>query len=307
MTSWQEPPRTRREARERERLRQQQDGHDADPVENAGTTDHSSATSAGPRRAGTSDATPAGAMPNLNATSAPTGSGVPSEHTLTRRQLRAMLAAQGAAGQASDTASDEETSAQRDPSSSADRDAPGTPVAERPLTPHQPLESTKADDAAAAVAPAGHWSHGLNAPPGEEDEPLLAHGALSSNAPTTSSALILPSLPVPPNGASSTASGEIMITGSIDLPAHLGRTGATGEIDSRDIDRFLDSDDDARVSGVAPVAASRSVSSQAATRDLISPPKKERVNVPFILALTAGVLALGVVTLLVVGAILNLF
>jgi hypothetical protein len=40
---------------------------------------------------------------------------------------------------------------------------------------------------------------------------------------------------------------------------------------------------------------------------MIAPPKKEGMNVPLVLAVTAGVLALGVVATLVIGAVAGLF
>ena len=60
--------------------------------------------------------------------------------------------------------------------------------------------------------------------------------------------------------------------------------------------------------GVAPVAATKAISTQhAATKQMMAPPKKDGPNVPLVLAVTAGVLALGVVATLIIGAVFRLF
>ncbi len=144
-----------------------------------------------------------------------------------------------------------------------------------------------------------------------EPEPfdqLLSRGALSHGVPTTTNALILPSLPDQgPLGNQITNAGEIIATGSIDLPRSFGATGVhPSQIDSSDVDRLFDHVEDVGT-GVAPVAATRAISTQGASRAMIAPPKKEGMNVPLVLAVTAGVLALGVVATLVIGAVAGLF
>ena len=57
----------------------------------------------------------------------------------------------------------------------------------------------------------------------------------------------------------------------------------------------------------APVAATRAISTQNNARAMMAPPKKEGMNVPLVLAVTAGVLALGVVATLIIGAVAGLF
>ena len=75
--------------------------------------------------------------------------------------------------------------------------------------------------------------------------------------PTTTNALILPSLPDQgPLGNQIANAGEIIATGSIDLPRSYGATGVhPSQIDSSDVDRLFDQVEDG--AGVAPVAATR--------------------------------------------------
>ena len=99
-----------------------------------------------------------------------------------------------------------------------------------------------------------------------------------------------------------------MVTVSIDLPRSYGSTGVhPSQIDSTDIDRLFEQVEDSTGTGVAPVAATSAISTQGGTRTMLAPPTKEGMNVPLVLAVTAGILALGVVGTLVIGALTGLF
>lgn len=187
------------------------------------------------------------------------------------------------------------------------------PVPTRAPAPHQPAaEASLAADAVVAQKPVGHWTAHLNVPAdrAEPFDQLLSRGGVSHGVPTTTNALILPSLP---NQAASgdsplASSGEIIVTGSISLPRSYGATGVhPSHIDSAEVDRLFDQVEDGAGTGGAPIAATRAISTQGAARAMMAPPKKEGVNAPLVLAVTAGVLALGVVATLVVGAVAGLF
>jgi len=236
------------------------------------------------------------------------------ERTLTRRELRAMLDAH-AAGEFHDLDFDDEPAAPPAPApppvaAPVSNPFAQQPVPTRPPAPHQVAEAAIADEPLAAPKPVGHWTAQLNAPV-ERAEPfdqLLSRGGVSHGVPTTTNALILPTLP--DHGPMSDAlakSGEVIVTGSIDLPRSYGATGVhPSQIDSSDVDRLFDQVEDGAGVG-APVAATRAISTQNAARAMMAPPKKEGMNVPLVLAVTAGVLALGVVATLVIGAVAGLF
>ena len=155
----------------------------------------------------------------------------------------------------------------------------------------------------------GHWASQLHAPDRAEPfDQLLSRGGVSHGVPTTTNALILPALPDHGQIGNPLASaGEIIATGTIDLPRSYGATGVhPSQIDSSDVDRLFDRVEDVGT-GVAPVAATSAISTQGASRTMIAPPKKEGMNVPLVLAVTAGVLALGVVATLVIGTVFSLF
>ena len=239
------------------------------------------------------------------------------ERTLTRRELRAMLDA-NSMGEYDELDFGDEA---EQPSMPAPQAAPGLgrtgfdPFAPKPTplrtpAPHQVAEAAIADEPLIAPRPVGHWTDQLNAPVdrAEPFDQLLSRGGVSHGVPTTTNALILPTLPDHgPMGGTLAASGETIVTGSVDLPRSFGATGVhPSQIDSSDVDRLFDQVEDGAGVG-APVAATRAISTQNAARAMMAPPKKEGMNVPLVLAVTAGVLALGVVGTLVIGALTGLF
>ncbi|MRX44898.1 hypothetical protein [Agromyces kandeliae] len=187
---------------------------------------------------------------------------------------------------------------------------PHQPAPTRAAAPHTTVDAGL-DEPVVAPKPVGHWTSQLNLPD-DHSEPydqLLSRGGSPRGVPTTTNALILPSLPDQGSlGQQLAPSGEIIVTGSIDLPRSYGATGVhPSQVDSSDIDRLFDSVEDLAGPGVAPVAATRAISTQQPSRAMMAPPSKEGMNVPLVLAVTAGVLALGVVATLVVGAMAGLF
>ncbi|MFD4420001.1 hypothetical protein ACFWN7_00660 [Agromyces sp. NPDC058484] len=333
MTSSQEPPLTRRELRERERLREQQAATSTPDA--AATTPAPAAPSRQPASTPPAAAvtTPAPANPfaprSQPEPQAPAPGRYPDavepepptpERTLTRRELRAILDANSA--DFFDLESEDESVEPTSRPAAAAAAVPAAPFPShqaahvpapaptRAPTPHQISESAIADEPVAAPKPVGHWTDQLNAPVdrAEPFDQLLSRGAVSHGVPTTTNALILPTLPDHgPLGDSIASSGEVIITGSVDLPRSYGATGVhPSQIDSSDVDRLFDQVEDGAGIG-APVAATRAISTQGAARAMMAPPKKEGMNVPLVLAVTAGVLALGVVAALVIGAVAGLF
>ena len=155
--------------------------------------------------------------------------------------------------------------------------------------------------------PTGHWSTAAELDDG--NEPITSRNVGQSTAATTTNALILPAIPHPDATAPLTSTGEILVTGSIDLPRGMGATGAHPDhIDSSDLDRLLDGEENEfNTSEVQPVRASRAISTHTSTRGVIAPPKKRGNTLPVVLMVTAGVLAIGVIGLLVAAYVLKVF
>ncbi|MFT2816101.1 hypothetical protein [Leifsonia sp. A12D58] len=221
------------------------------------------------------------------------------ERTLSRRELRAMLAAQSGI-----PAEDDGVDDPVDPLGSADQDATAGESADEARTKLNP--------------PIGHWSvdrevdehvQMVERPAGSFDQ-LMSRGVGAGGIPTTTNALILPA--IPQQGTASgplTSTGEILITGSIDLPRSLGSTGQHPDhFDSADVDHMLDQlDEGVSTSSVAPVSASKAVSTHTSTRGVMTPPKKSSASVPMILSITAAVLAVGVIALVFAGYLFKIF
>ena len=220
------------------------------------------------------------------------------ERTLTRRELRAKKAAEAAQTE------------------SVGAEANGPVAGEAEVA----IETATADDKAGLEAlhtPVGHWSvdrddsgHTQTVGQSQPFDQLISRGISAGGSPTTTSALILPSIPRQ-NTVSGPlgGTGEILITGSIDLPRSLGATGQhPNHFDASDLDHMLDQLDEAGpTAGVAPVSASKAVSTHTSTRKVMTPPKKRAISLPTVLAVTAAVLAVGVLALFVGGYLFGVF
>jgi hypothetical protein len=226
-----------------------------------------------------------------------------SGRTLTRRELRALQAASSASV--------------NDDSSGQDQVAPSPVSAPRSSGADQ-QRSDVAADSTALHPPIGHWSVDREDDShietiGRRDDAtfddLVGRGVGAGGIPTTTNALILPSIPRQGPGGPITSTGEIMITGSIDLPRSLGATGQHPNLfDSSEMDRMLDQlDEGGHHNDVAPVSASRAVSTHTSTRGVMTPPRKRGASLPTVLAITAAVLAIGVLSLFVVGYAFNIY
>jgi hypothetical protein len=181
-------------------------------------------------------------------------------------------------------------------------------------------DSVDADNVAsnadnAWIPPVGHWSVDKGDDPAEVTPPdqsldeLINRGIGAGGIPTTTNALILPAIPHQGGSVSPISNtGEIMITGSFDLPRSLGSTGASpSAFDPSEMDHIVDQlDVDQLVGDSAPVSASRAVSTHASTRGMLTPPKKQRASLPMVLVITTAALAVSVLALLT-GYLLGVF
>ncbi|PPF31800.1 hypothetical protein C5C18_08230 [Rathayibacter tritici] len=136
---------------------------------------------------------------------------------------------------------------------------------------------------------------------------LIASGVAATGAVTTTNALILPT--TGPATSIGTDSGEILVTGSFDLPRSLGSTGQHPNLyDSPDVDRYVDRIDREQPAGESePVRASSAVSTHAAGTSMIAPQKRAGISVPVVLAITAAVLLVASIALFIGGFVLNIF
>ncbi|MFZ7088149.1 hypothetical protein [Curtobacterium sp. RRHDQ10] len=180
----------------------------------------------------------------------------------------------------------------------ADAPAAGT----RGTTPAEPKPVTTA-----FAAPAGHWSRQAAEDDAHVHDPET--GAVRETQPVTN-ALIMPNSALSDVTGALNATGEVIITGSIDLPKALASTGSHTPIDGAEVDRLLEQQDaDGPSSDASPVRASRAVSSHTSTRAVVlaaAMPKQSRL--PTVLAYgAAGLGVVGVAALVIAAVTLHLF
>jgi hypothetical protein len=148
------------------------------------------------------------------------------------------------------------------------------------------------------VPPVGHWTTQSDEP----DDDTAPGRALGTHTGQTN-ALILTDQQVADVTGALNATGEIIITGSIDLPRSLGATGSQARIDNSDIDRLLEQGDaESAETDAAPVRASRAISTHTSTRSVVlaaSQPASSKL--PLILGIGGGVLGAGIIGVVIAG------
>ncbi|HEX4442330.1 MAG TPA: hypothetical protein VHZ81_02050 [Galbitalea sp.] len=181
-------------------------------------------------------------------------------------------------------------------------DAPSAPLPPTQLgtVPSAPAGDLDQHGGRSPRAP-GHWRVQAEA----EDDGLPFENTLSrtvgaNTSAITTSALVLPSVPQPESLLNAmTATGEILVTGTIDLPRSLGSTGAhPSRIDNSD---FEDDPLDSQVAAPdsAPIRAIRAVSTNTSTRGVIETKKPNGSRMLTAVIVVASVLCVGLVGLLV--------
>ena len=181
------------------------------------------------------------------------------------------------------------------------------PASAQPAAP----SAAAADDADAYTPPIGHWSR--QAELDDENQPFentLSRDVGGGNVATTTNALVLPMIPQRDDFSSVlNATGEIMVTGTINLPGSVGTTGRDSRhYDDPEVDHLFDAfDNEIPNTDSAPVRAITAVSSHTATRGGIEPGRKQSNRMLNVLLVTASVMAVAVVGLLVAGFVFNIF
>lgn len=207
------------------------------------------------------------------------------------------------------------TQADPQPESLSPFDSLFLPSSGAPATPAPPLlehEGGRGVEPAPDAAPYGHWStQAALDDASQSNEALLSRNVGISTGAITTHALVLPTGPSSSDQLLNpvTATGEIMVTGSIDLPRSFGSTGAHPALfDHPDVDALIDaSDREDAASESAPVRAIRAVSSNSSTRGVIEAPAPRKSRLPLIAGITGGSALLVAAGVVVAGFIFNVF
>lgn len=224
---------------------------------------------------------------------------------LTRRQVREQEKIRTAAVPIISSDLERSQPAAPAPAPRAD-DAPVLPAIFRPSAPETDETAVSEPQGAASVVNPALGSDLLEGVtpdvtlPASFDQ-LITRGPGGTGAVSTPNALILSQTPtgVPLVGPM-TGTGEIMITGSFDLPAGLGSVGhAPGTTDGHDADAVLLDGELPPASSPTPIAASAAISTVKQPGEIIRPPAPEKGSkLLVVLVITTGILALGVVVAL---------
>jgi hypothetical protein len=180
-------------------------------------------------------------------------------------------------------------------STTDDDEAPRVPAAFQRRPEPKPITT-------AFEPPVGHWSqqaHDSNDAEVHDEETGARRVAV-----TNTNAIILPdSALADPTGALN-ATGEVILTGSIDLPASLSSTGSHRPIDGAEVDRLLEQHDEQPETDASPVRASRAISSHTSTRQVVlaaAKPKESRT--PLILGVTVGAVGVAAAAVIIVALV----
>jgi hypothetical protein len=139
---------------------------------------------------------------------------------------------------------------------------------------------------------------------------LLTSGDSGGSQHSAPSALIF--TPSPGEGSLSgpvASTGEILVTGSYELPKGLGSQGhAHGTTDGKDVDAVLIDGELAPASSPTPIAASSAISTLKPAGEVIRPPAPEKGNrLMLTLSIIAGGLFLAVAVVVVIAITTNVF
>lgn len=150
---------------------------------------------------------------------------------------------------------------------------------------------------------------------GGDFDDLISRAVAQEGAASTSntSALILPHMPDTSDLSGPLGgTGELFVTGSIELPRSLGETGGHSALhDAIDADPIEELGFEVSTASTSdltqPVSAVRAVSARSTLGPVVTETKKERSKLPIALISTGGVLVVGLAALFVWAAVSGMF
>ncbi|MEZ3160824.1 hypothetical protein AB1K54_09805 [Microbacterium sp. BWT-B31] len=186
----------------------------------------------------------------------------------------------------------------------APRAAEAEPEAAKPAPAAEPERAPAVNaDLGAGLLAGG--SPGVTLPPSFDELMTLS----TSGSASRPNALIIAQPESPAIISPVTATGEVLITGTLNLPEGLGSTGhAPGVADGKEADAVLVDGELPAHSSPTPIAASAAISTVKTPGEIIKPPAPEKGGrLMMSLAITAGVLALALVGVLILAFATGVF
>ena len=253
-----------------------------------------------------------------------------SEHTLSRRQLRSLREAsepvvppgveapapsphEAPAPTTHHTAPPTDTAPPVDsaptPSHTLPSPAPLPPSAPVPPPLIEPEASPdELVEPSSSSAPTGsHWSVGVH---DDEDPFENTFSREVGSASHSTNALVLPQMPVSSLSGPVTGTGEIIVTGMIEVPRIVTSTGTVPSVhDSADVDDYVEPGDvELTSTGTAPVSALRAVSGHTGTGNIVhGKPQRNGNTLTTVLVAATVVMAVVAIGLFVLAAVNGLF
>jgi len=234
------------------------------------------------------------------------------EHTLSRRELRALENAQQTpVPEAMWPESYSPTTPDHAPEqyfpTTPDRAPQYAPEQYFPATPEHAPEQAR-NESVPWTAPVGHWSNQLSADDDRFGDLESTINRTVGGTSASTSALVLPAIPTGSDiRGALTHTGEVILTGSINLPLSLSSTGTSSRIDQGGIDDLFDWRDEELVSvDSQPVRAMTAVSTSIGGHGVTHTHKPKGTRGLTALLVTACALAVVVTGLIIAAFALNL-
>ncbi|MCU1440638.1 MAG: hypothetical protein JWP85_1635 [Rhodoglobus sp.] len=151
--------------------------------------------------------------------------------------------------------------------------------------------------------PVGHWSTQADLDDENQPSEITLNRTIGSGS-TATNALVLPNIPLGTDiRGPLTSTGEIMLTGSIDLPRTLASSGTSARFDHDGLDALFDASDHELIStDSAPVRAIRAVSTHPSGHGVTHTQKPKGTK-----ALTALLIAAASMAVVVAGLLVSVF
>ncbi|MBU1251512.1 hypothetical protein [Chryseoglobus sp. 28M-23] len=177
------------------------------------------------------------------------------------------------------------------------------PLIEPEATPDELVEPSSSS----APTTGSHWSVGVH---DDEDPFTNTFSREVGSASHSTNALVLPQMPVSNLSGPVTGTGEIIVTGMIEVPRIVTSTGTVPSVhDSADVDDYVEPGDvELTSTGAAPVSALRAVSGHTGTGNIVhGKPQRNGNTLTTVLVAATVVMAVVAIGLFVLAAVNGLF
>jgi len=241
----------------------------------------------------------------------PSAPHVISEHTLSRRQLRSLRDASDPVEPAIDAPAAPQHEEPAPPSHhtlpSPAPLPPSAPVPPPLIEPEATPDKLVEPSSSSAPTTGSHWSVGVH---DDEDPFTNTFSREVGSASHSTNALVLPQMPVSNLSGPVTGTGEIIVTGMIEVPRIVTSTGTVPSVhDSADVDDYVEPGDvELTSTGAAPVSALRAVSGHTGTGNIVhGKPQRNGNTLTTVLVAATVVMAVVAIGLFVLAAVNGLF